>query len=238
MKIALICDKIIDINRDNVDYFCSENVIQPSEWTEFDIAVLMSPYTEEALKRWTGHPHLRCCDTVEKLEKEIFQLENNIESEKKFLIEFPDLNALKIYYPYKYRIEQVYLDFELGTRRIRKRTADGITLYYETVKMKISDSASHEYEHLIGEEEYNKLLKSADKTKRPVKKDRYCFVYDKQYFELDVFDFWSDKAILEIELCDGEDRVNLPPEIKLIKDVTTDFRYKNSQLARIDYENC
>ncbi len=237
MKIALVSDEIIDINFADVDYFCSNDEIKPSDWVNYDIAILTPPYSEEALKRWTGHPHLRCCDTLNDIKKEVRQLEENIESERKYLIEYPCVDALKLYYPYKYEIVQVYLEFEQGTRRIRKRSADGITLYYETVKINLSDTASREYEQLISKEEYKKLLASADKTKRPIVKKRYCFVYKKQYFELDVFDFWNDKAVLEIELCDESEKVLLPPEIKVIKDVTTDYRYKNSQLARIDYED-
>ncbi len=238
MKIALISDKIIDIKRNNVDYFCSEDKIPSTEWSNYDIAVLLEPYTKEALIRWTGHPHLRCCDTVDEVEKELFQLENNIEIERKYLVEFPDIEALNIYNPYNCRIEQVYLNFDLGTRRIRKRSSEGVTLYYETVKMRISDTSSHEYEHIITQSEYNELLKTADNSKRAIKKNRYCFVYNKQYFELDVFDFWKDKAVLEIELCDEKESVDIPLEIKVIKDVSEDYNYKNSQLARIDYEDC
>ena len=49
--------------------------------------------------------------------------------------------------------------------------------------------------------------------------------------ELDVFPFWDDKAFLEVELLDINENILLPPEIKVIKDVTNDKRYKNNYLA-------
>ncbi len=56
-----------------------------------------------------------------------------------------------------------------------------------------------EVEKRLSKDEYLTLLMSADTSKRQIRKDRYCLTYDNQYFELDVYPFWDDKAILEIE---------------------------------------
>ena len=46
--------------------------------------------------------------------------------------------------------------------------------------------------------------------------------------ELDVYPFSSDKAIL---FAYGSDTGRLPPEIKILKDVTREAEYKNRALA-------
>ena len=59
-------------------------------------------------------------------------------------------------------------------------------------------------------------------------------MFDGQYFELDVFDFWNDRAFLELEMKSENHSFTLPPEIKVIKDVSNDYHYKNNYLAGLD----
>ena len=70
-----------------------------------------------------------------------------------------------------------------------------------------------------------------DINKHPIRKTRYCLLYKNQYFEIDIYPFWDDKAILEIELNSEEQEVEIPKQLKLIKEVTHDPKYKNSSLA-------
>ena len=73
----------------------------------------------------------------------------------------------------------------------------------------------------------------ADTTKRQIRKTRYCLTYDNQYFEIDIYPFWTDKAIAEIELSDEDAVIVFPKQIKVIKEVTDDDSYKNASLAQI-----
>ena len=57
-------------------------------------------------------------------------------------------------------------------------------------------------------------------------------MYKDQRFEIDLFPFWSDRAIMEIELEREDQAVDFPPEINIIREVTEDRRYTNSSLAR------
>ena len=159
-------------------------------------------------------------------------VKDNIEIEKKFLIEYPDLQSLIKYNPIKYEIEQIYLLCEIGSHRIRRRTHFGIDTYFETLKIRITESKCHEYEDVITADEYELLKKQADPEKHPIIKDRYVFAYGDKVLELDVFPFWDDKAFLEIELESEGDAFSIPPEIKVIKDVSDDKKYKNNYLAR------
>lgn len=73
----------------------------------------------------------------------------------------------------------------------------------------------------------------ADTSKRQIRKTRYCLTFEGQYFEIDVYPFWNDKAIAEIELSDENTEITFPKQIKVIKEVTDDETYKNSSLAKI-----
>ena len=73
---------------------------------------------------------------------------------------------------------------------------------------------------------------NADTSLGQIRKDRYCLTYNNQYFEIDIYPFWNDKAIMEIELRDMNEEVIFPDEITVIKEVTNDPEYKNSSIAR------
>ena len=73
----------------------------------------------------------------------------------------------------------------------------------------------------------------ADTSRRQIRKTRYCLTYDSQYFEIDIYPFWQERAIVEIELSDETAEVRLPKQLKLISEVTNDESYKNASLARI-----
>lgn len=197
------------------------------------------------LVAWTGHPHVRIIsndskkfkEKIQKLLKEIYMLLGipvPIETERKYLIEFPNIEEIKTKYnATKVQIIQTYLKSSdpLVERRIRQRGNDGEYTYYYTEKKTINDISREETERKISESEYLDHMMSADTTLKQIRKDRYCFVYEAQYFELDVYPFWEDKAIVEIELTEESQTVTFPPEIKIIKEVTADPCYKNRGLA-------
>ena len=84
-------------------------------------------------------------------------------------------------------------------------------------------------EKKISEKEYLSYLIDGI---RSVRKTRNCFVYNNQYFELDIYPTWEEEAILEIELTSGMQEVILPDWVEVIKDVTEDPNYKNYNLAK------
>ena len=73
----------------------------------------------------------------------------------------------------------------------------------------------------------------ADTEKRQIRKTRYCLTHDNQYFEIDIYPFWKDKAVVEIELNDENQTVVFPEQLRVIKEVTDDSSYKNASLAKI-----
>lgn len=158
-----------------------------------------------------------------------------LEIERKFLIAYPDLAALRAMPGYRVaHIEQSYLeaapDFVGG--RIRRITEGGIVRYVYTYKVKITDLTRREFEREITAEEYSELLKRKTPGTITIEKDRHSFLYRGLTYELDVYAFWHDKATVEAEVESEDVPIPVPPCVKLIKEVTHDRRYNNSQLAR------
>lgn len=168
------------------------------------------------------------------------QHQNNIhfEIERRFLIRFPNITYL-VENADKTEIVQTYLVSEKGeTNRVRKRGRDGLYEYTHTIKRRISSVRRIEQERIISKAEYAELLKSADPKHRSIEKQRWCLDYMGQIFEIDIFPFWTDRAIMELELGDEKQEIIFPPQIEIIKEVTNDGRYTNAALAKsIPYEN-
>ena len=200
---------------------------------------------DKLLAAWTGHPHLRVIDNTGTFEDKLKRLLQEIllflgepeplEIERKFLIEYPDLKWLEAQ-PNCRKVEiiQTYLrsapDVEL---RVRQRGENGSYIYYQTEKRTISGMKRVEVERRLTQSEYLRLLMNADTARRQIRKTRYCLMYENQYFEIDVYPFWNDKAIAEIELADEQQTIMFPKELKIIREVTEDQSYKNAALASV-----
>lgn len=201
---------------------------------------------DKLLKCWNGHQHLRVitngCDfntKIDKLMKEVFSLMGipvHMEIEHKFLIKMPNIEKLKEKYDItEVNIMQTYLKNDDGIEeRVRQREIDGDFTFYHTHKRNIDDNglSREEKEEKISQCEYLKLLYRADRDLSPIIKKRYTFLYKDKYFEMDVYPFWNDKAILELEVSSENEIFELPEGIDIIEDVTNNPKYKNKALAK------
>lgn len=200
---------------------------------------------EKLVSAWTGHPHLRIIDNSTSFDEKIDRLIEEIvaflgepepyEIERKYLIEYPNIEWLESN-PNCQRIEiiQTYLNSAAGEEvRVRQRGVQGNYIYTHTIKKKVSEATRIEIEKRLSREEYLTLLMEADTTKRQIRKTRYCLMYENRYFEIDIYPFWKDKAIVEVELRNESEEIVFPEEIKMIDEVTYDESYKNASLAKI-----
>lgn len=157
---------------------------------------------------------------------------NNMEIERKFLIRYPNLKHLEEL-GNKSDITQIYLsNTGLGSERVRCRITDGEAVYTHTVKKHITNISREEIEREISKNEFDNLLLRADKSRNAIIKTRYCVDYNNQCFEIDVYPFWCDRAVMEIELESETQKIVFPPFIELIKELTDDKRYTNASLAK------
>ena len=170
-----------------------------------------------------------------------------LESERKFIVKFPtswaslsemfdDLIDVK-------RISQTYLESEDGepSARVRKTieglTGDTETVYHYNQKEFVESGVHKEKEHEITKSQYEKSLKKCHPKKVEVQKTRFVFKYNDQTFELDVFKGpLKGLAILEIELRDIDDTVELPPFLKVIKEMPIETRKR--KIREMDEHLC
>ena len=193
------------------------------------------------LRAWSTHPAVYVIDNSvnfeDKIDRAIAQIYRIIgqaapePGKKKFLVAMPDRATLeKLYGAAPAEMMQTYLvpvrqDTE---RRIRQQKNGSGYLYFYTEKRIAPDGTRWVTEKPISEKEYVAYLMEADVSLHSVIKQKYSFTYEKRRMELDVYPFCSDKAIL---FAYGADSGRLPPEIKILKDVTGEAEYKNRALA-------
>ncbi|MBR5534427.1 MAG: CYTH domain-containing protein [Ruminiclostridium sp.] len=161
----------------------------------------------------------------------------NFEIERKFLIAYPDVHVLEGW-PGMTRSEmvQTYLCAPEGDEaRVRQRTQDGVSRWFHTVK-RGEGIRRQEEERDISQAEYHSLLAQADPTKRVLEKTRYCLPYEGKLLEVDLYPFWQDQAVLEVELAHEDDSFSIPQELTVLREVTGDMAYKNAVLAKTDKE--
>ena len=198
---------------------------------------------DRIIAAWTGHPHLRIIDNSSAFEEKLERLLQEIlaflgepvplASERTFLIEYPDVQWLESRENCrKVEIVQTYLRSVPGEEVcVRQRGAAGSYTYYETVKKPIDGMKWAELEKALTQKEYLKRLADADPARRTLRKTRYHLMHQGRYFEIDLFPFWSDRALCEVELDQEAAPVALPPELTIIREVTGDAAYSNAALA-------
>ena len=195
------------------------------------------------LSVWAGAPHLRIIDNstdfTGKLKrllsevKAVIEIPKPLEIERKFLIEYPDIDLLNsISTCRRVPIEQAYLETPgEGRFRIRRRGSREEAVYIKTVKRKINDLSHIEIENYISEKEYKSYLAQKEYVHGIIRKDRYCIALNSTYYELDIYPFFIDRATLEIELLTENQQYVLPDFVKVIREVSFEKEYKNKYLA-------
>lgn len=199
---------------------------------------------DRIMASWTGHPHLRVIDNTTDFSVKMIRLIAEISSfmgepapyqiKRKFLIEYPDLKYLEtLPNCSKVEIIQTYLQSADGAEvRIRQRGQKGHYIYTKTIKRKVAPKKRIETETRLTQDEYLNLLIEADTALRQIRKTRYCLTSRHYCFEIDIYGFWTDQALMIIELHDENEPIEFPPFLKIIKEVTGDDKYTNYFMAR------
>lgn len=157
------------------------------------------------------------------------------EIERKYLIAYPDAALLSTRPGCEiWDITQIYLkDGEGGqTRRIRRVLVDGRQKFYRTFKRRLTALSALEDEGEITAEDYDRYSAERDMSRNPILKTRYRVPWAGHVLEFDIYPFWTDRAILEIELSREDEVADIPDWVRILRDVTGEKAYKNKQLAR------
>ncbi len=161
-------------------------------------------------------------------------MSDHIEIERKYVIAMPDVDMMRAEDGYTSSdIVQIYLESAPHvTHRVRSRTMNGITKYTETKKVRISGMSAYEDEREIVENEFSELRKTIAPGTSPVIKTRHTFLYHGQLFEVDIYPNWKSTAIMETELPSEDTKTDMPPFIRIIKEVTGIKAYSNASMSR------
>ncbi len=164
----------------------------------------------------------------------------NVETERKYLIKYPDLAYLRTLDGCRVlEMRQTYLDRlpdEPQTyRRVRTITENGVTSYVYTKKSPRAYLSRFEDEREVTREEYECLRKDASSE---LIKTRYAFPFAGHVMEIDVYppeiggEIFDGYAILEVEMNDPDEAVEFPEFLEIVREVTDDRRYHNKTLAK------
>lgn len=200
---------------------------------------------DKILNAWTGHPHLRVIDNsidfVGKMRRLIEEIAAFLgepcpnRTRRKFLVKLPDIKWLESL-PNCRRVEiiQTYLKARPGEEcRVRQWGADGSYIYYLTRKTVNADGQAIKMERRLTQDEYMRHLMDADFTLRQIRKTRYCLTDGTLYYEIDLYPFWENQAMVEVETERSMNQFSLLDHFNVIKEVTGDPAYQNSTLAKI-----
>lgn len=154
--------------------------------------------------------------------------------ERKFLVKNFDPSQLPPHAVPVDIVQHYLVPRGIGVERVRARGQNNVWTYIHTVKQKKGPGVNVEHERIVTEREYQGLLVRRDGSLKPIHKMRYCFSFDGQYCELDVFEGHRQGLVmLEIETSEDDRGVRLPPFLTIEREVTGNFEYSNYSLADV-----
>ncbi|MBQ8535708.1 MAG: AAA family ATPase [Bacilli bacterium] len=200
---------------------------------------------DKVIEAWSGHSNYRIIDAypyfedkMKKLIKEISYVlheENKTYVEKKYLISMPDVDQLiknkncrKVHVKQHYLIDETKQEKE----KIVLRRENNKNFYY-----KVNKKNNVKYSKAINADQYINKLEDENNKFYHIYKDRYYYIFDSRCIKIDVFPFWKDKAILEVDILNDRESIKFPKFINVIEDVTNNESYKNYYLAEEYNEN-
>lgn len=197
---------------------------------------------DKTLESWVGHKKIEIItnegtfdDKLHNVVKTIYEFLGEpypIQRQYKFLIDKIDFEKLKGNHVIKLEIEQFFTNItDKENTMVRKTTKDGESTYNKTTKRDTNiENERITTTRRIEEKEYLELLKNTKD--KPIKKCRYCFTYNNQYYRLDIFNEPEDLIILETELTNKNKEIKIPEFLTVKKDITKEYKYRNVNIYK------
>lgn len=154
---------------------------------------------------------------------------NNVEVERKFLLDLNDLPADITLRADVFELVQTYINYspEIRVRKVNDN------YYYFTIKLPKDNIglSREEIEFLITEEEYDELLEK--QVGNTIYKTRYQFYEESNLIAVDVYSHdLTGLVVVEVEFENVNQSEGYNPPKWFGKEITSDLRYKNASLAR------
>ena len=120
--------------------------------------------------------------------------------------------------------------------RVRKRGREGSFVYTHTIKRRHGPGSAAELDRMVTPAEHLMALERRDMTCAPIKKSRTCFVWEGRYWELDRYATWTPVngghlTVLEVEVESLDESIELPPFLKIEREVTGERAFANKEIA-------
>lgn len=223
------------------EYYTGENNSARLETPEEALRIDLR--TQES---WLGHPRFKIIDNSTDFQGKIKRTFSAIArllgipdvppTREKYLVDKIETSALPAHQ--RLDIEQVYLRSKdkREETRIRRRGQDGTYFHFlARTRPAGSQNVPVEEEELIPEQEYLSLTRLMDPRTEILSKERMCFLWNNQYFELDSYKGRHKglmMLLVESQEPRKQERVHVPPFVAVGKCVTHDPRYTDKNLAR------
>lgn len=200
---------------------------------------------ERTFEAWQRHPHPRVIDNSTDFEGKIKRLLAEVcsilgdpvplEREEKYLID----SSAPITIPVKYTESYITQDYLVSPdpreeHRVRARRDGDGTTYYATHKRYIAPGNRVEFERMITANEYDSLWRGKCPQSSTIEKRRVCFFWKERHFEVDFFEKpekMNGLVLMEVEHSGDGSSIELPPFIKVIRNVTDEKGYSNRKIA-------
>lgn len=224
-----------------LEYYTGENnaarIESPEEARSID---------QRTRESWLGHPHFKIIDNRTDFEGKIkrtfeaisqfLNIHLPLDRKEKYLVDAVEYGMLPAHQIVQ--MEEVYLRSKNRSEEvhIRKRGQHGAFLYFLSRKRATKHAGVRiEEEELIAEQEYLTLKNLIDPKTDIIEKERVCFLWNNQYFELDRFKGRREGlTILNVEFDEplrGSGRTRIPPFIAAGINITGDPHYLTRNIA-------
>lgn len=132
-------------------------------------------------------------------------------------------------------IEQTYLLSRTPGQdvRLKKREQYGTSMFFivrRDLGMTEKRGVPHEDEEIISEQRYAELISTKNPSLMPVTKERVCFIWENNYYEIDIYE-GKNKGTIILETGFTDEAVPLPPFIDVIEEITDNKRYMEKTMA-------
>lgn len=195
---------------------------------------------KKVMNAWTGHRHLRVIDNRSDFESKLQHTLREISKvlglphaaleNRKYIVEvcgeLPEsINS---------HITQTYLVAEPDTEvRLRSRMWGAKRANILLSRKHLSDGQVVITERQVTNPVYESLLQQADPYRHTIYKNRKSFIWQGQYFELDIFEAPHDGLIiLEAKGTELSHDVTIPPFLQVVEDITNNTKFYNHNLAK------
>ena len=191
---------------------------------------------KKIIMAWTSHPHLRVINNHDEFDaklnrvlteiSKVVGLPQPVQQERVFRVEIvgelPECSESEI--------TQTYLvaDPNSEVRLCRKQFSGGKVINLHRSRKRISDTQIIETERKVDNNLYEQMLQQADPYRATIKKRRQSFIWKGKFFEIDTYCApIGDLVMLEAKGVLEQEKIDFPPFVKILEDVTGNSRYLN-----------